>query len=70
MYGSQNGSSPRRYEVAGGTYGIGSDYMVSDSIFVSLEVSHRELTHRSTNDYSPQTNDFDVISLRIGYKFN
>lgn len=50
-------------DVAGVTYGLGVDYMVTTSIFAGLEFSHRELVQAS------QTNSLDFITLRIGYNY-
>jgi outer membrane immunogenic protein len=57
------------YDVAGGTYGLGVDYMVTDSMFAGFEVSNLELTGMQTNGIE-YTHDINVISLRIGWKFN
>ena len=62
------GLNSRQHDVAGGTYGLGIDYMVTDSIFAGLEVSNRELTGTTTFG-SDQTNYIDMISLRIGYNY-
>ena len=59
-----------RYDVAGGTYGMGVDYMVTDSIFAGLEVSNLELKGMPTGGNGEHTHDINVISLRIGWKFN
>ena len=53
------------YDVAGGTYGLGIDYMVTDSMFAGLEVSNLELLGQ-TND---EIHNINVISLRIGYNY-
>ncbi|MEJ6509587.1 MAG: outer membrane beta-barrel protein, partial [Octadecabacter sp.] len=60
--------SSSQHDVAGGTYGLGIDYMVTDSIFAGLEVSNRELTG-TTGTGTDQTNYIDMISLRIGYNY-
>ena len=53
------------YDVAGGTYGLGVDYMVTDRMFAGLEVSNLELLGQ-TND---EIHNINVISLRIGYNY-
>ena len=58
-------TSAREYDVAGGTYGLGIDYMVTDSMFAGLEVSNLELLGQ-TND---EIHNINVISLRIGYNY-
>ena len=62
------GTPPFGYDVAGGTYGMGVDYMVTDSMFAGFEVSNLELT--GTKGGGEHTHDINVISLRIGWKFN
>jgi opacity protein-like surface antigen len=62
------GNAPGEYGVAGGTYGLGVDYMVTDSMFASFEVSNLEL--KGTVTTGIVTHDINVISLRIGWKFN
>jgi opacity protein-like surface antigen len=57
------------YDVAGGTYGLGVDYMVTDRMFAGVEVSNLELTGTPTGG-GEYTHDITVISLRIGWKFN
>ena len=56
-------------DVAGVTYGAGVDYMITNTIFTGLEFSHRELKgdHSMSGE---QTSSIDMISLRIGWKFN
>jgi opacity protein-like surface antigen len=54
------------YDVAGGTYGLGVDYMVTDSMFAGFEVSKLELIGHTNDDI----HNINVISLRIGWKFN
>jgi opacity protein-like surface antigen len=63
------GNTSNGYDVAGGTYGLGVDYMVTDSMFAGFEVSNLELTGTPTGS-SEHTHDINVISLRIGWKFN
>jgi outer membrane immunogenic protein len=58
------------YDVAGGTYGLGVDYMVTDSMFAGFEVSNLELKGMPTGGNGEHTHDINVISLRIGWKFN
>lgn len=61
------------YDVAGGTYGLGVDYMVTDRMFAGFEVSNLELTGTptvGTGHVVEYTHDITVISLRIGWKFN
>ena len=58
------------YDVAGGTYGLGVDYMVTDRMFAGLEVSNLELKGMPTGGTGEYTHDINVISLRIGWKFN
>jgi len=61
------------YDVAGGTYGLGVDYMVTDRMFAGVEVSNLELTGTptvGTGHVVEYTHDITVISLRIGWKFN
>ena len=58
------------YDVAGGTYGLGVDYMVTDSMFAGFEVSNLELKGTPTNSVYESTHDINVISLRIGWTFN
>ena len=58
------------YDVAGGTYGLGVDYMVTDSMFAGLEVSNLELKGMPSDGNGEHTHDINVISLRIGWKFN
>ena len=65
---STRGSPP--YDLAGGTYGLGVDYMVTDRMFAGLEVSNLELKGRPPGDWGVYTHDINVISLRIGWKFN
>ena len=57
------------WDISGITYGIGMDYMITDSMFAGLEFSHRELTGGTVNPGQDQTGKIDVISLRVGYKF-
>ena len=64
------GTNPGGYDVAGGTYGMGVDYMVTDSMFAGLEVSNLELKGMPTGGNGEHTHDINVISLRIGWKFN
>jgi len=61
------------YDVAGRTYGLGVDYMVTDRMFAGFEVSNLELTGTptvGTGHVVEYTHDITVISLRIGWKFN
>ena len=53
------------YDVAGGTYGLGVDYMVTDSMFAGFEVSKLELIGHTNDDI----HNINVISLRIGYNY-
>ena len=64
------GTNPGGYDVAGGTYGMGVDYMVTDSMFAGLEVSNLELKGMPSGGIGEHTHDINVISLRIGWKFN
>ena len=66
-------NSGNGYDVAGGAYGLGVDYMVTDRMFAGFEVSNVELTGTPTvgNGHGVEyTHDINVISLRIGWKFN
>lgn len=65
---STRGSPP--YDVAGVTYGLGVEYMVTDRMFAGLEVSNLELKGRPPGGFGEYTHDINVISLRIGWKFN
>ena len=66
-----DGNGGGAYDVAGGTYGLGVDYMVTDSMFAGLEVSNLELTGTPpAGGADAATQDITVISLRIGWKFN
>ena len=54
------------WDVVGVTYGAGVDYMITNTIFAGLEFSHRELT----GEVLTQISSIDMISLRIGWKFD
>ena len=56
---------PRRRDVW-----TGCCYMVTDRMFAGLEVSNLELKGRPPGDFGEYTHDINVISLRIGWKFN
>ena len=60
---------PDAWDVDGVTYGVGVDYMITNTIFAGLEFSHRELKGNATTPQSIQTSSIDMISLRIGYNY-
>ena len=68
-YGMSDWTGGDTFDVAGVTYGLGVDYMVTTSIFAGLEFSHRELSGQSNGVSWKQTSSIDMISLRIGYNY-
>lgn len=57
------------WDVSGASYGIGMDYLITDSLFAGLEFSQRQMSGESNNPGQDQDSTVNAISLRVGYKF-
>lgn len=58
------------WDVSGASYGIGMDYLITDSIFAGLEFSQRQMSGERPNSGGQDLDlTVDAISLRVGYKF-
>lgn len=51
----------------GTNYGIGVDYAVSDSLFIGVNYTIREMN--DGDSYNIDTSSFSTVSIRAGYKF-
>lgn len=58
-------------DLSGVSYGVGVDYLITDSIFAGIEYSQRKIEGDIVgNNYDDDSSvEMDLISVRFGYKF-
>jgi outer membrane immunogenic protein len=62
-------TSTGTWDVSGASYGVGLDYLITDSVFAGLEFSRRQMSGETENLGQDQDTTVNAISLRFGYKF-